>query len=98
MSQSSTFKKGTKIKYVYKEQRTIELIDKIDDVKNRLVKLEENSHPPVAWMDIITNLKHKVYVLIMKIKEMEGNPNGLRCNCKNSKRSNERKQSKDSTS
>ena len=85
MSQNNTFDKNTKIDYVYRENGT-KVIEK------RLDKLEANSHPPVTWMETITNLKHKLYVLIMKVKEMEEIiNNGLCCNCKKNKRNNERK-------
>ena len=40
-------------------------------------------HPPVEWQEKIADLKHKVYVLIMKMKEMEERINGLCGNCKN---------------
>ena len=88
MSQSNTFKKGTKVEYVYKENG-VKMIEK------RIKKLEELAHPPVKWQERITDLKHKVYVLIMKIREMEEIINDkLCCNCKDTKRNNERKQSK----
>ena len=88
MSQSNTFKKGSKVEYVYKENG-VKIIEK------RLKKLEELAHPPVELQDKITDLKHKLYVLIMKVKEMEGIINDrLCCNCKDTKGNNERKQSK----
>ena len=76
MSQSNTFKKGTKVKYVYRENG-------VKVIEERLSKLEEMAHPPVEWQEKIADLKHKVYVLIMKMKEMEERINGLCGNCKN---------------
>ena len=76
MSQNNTFKKGTKVKYVYRENG-------VKVIEERLDKLEEMAHPPVEWQEEITALKHKVYVLIMKMKEMEERIDGLCCNCKN---------------
>ena len=64
MSQSSTFKKGTKVKYVYRENG-------VKVIEERLAKLEEVVHPPVEWQKEIENLKHKIYVLIMKVKQLE---------------------------
>ena len=76
MSQSNTFKKGTKVKYVYRENG-------VKVIEERLSKLEEMAHPPVECQEKIADLKHKVYVLIMKMKEMEERINGLCGNCKN---------------
>jgi hypothetical protein len=75
MSQNNTFKKGTKVKYVYRENG-------VKVIEERLDKLEE-MHPPVEWQEKIADLKHKVYVLIMKVKEMEERIDGLCGNCKN---------------
>tara|TARA_R100000781_G_scaffold89004_1_gene54762 strand:+ start:651 stop:869 length:219 start_codon:yes stop_codon:yes gene_type:complete len=69
MSQSNTFKKGTKVQYNYREDGTKVL-------ESRLDKLEELAHPPVEWQKQIEDLKHKVYVLIMKVKQLEEKING----------------------
>ena len=80
MSQNNTFKKGTRVKYVYRENG-------VKVIEERLKKLEELAHPPVEWQEKIADLKHKVYVLIMKMKEMEDKINGgLCCNCKDMSR------------
>ena len=64
MSQNSTFKKGTNVKYVYRENG-------VKVIEERLAKLEDVLLPPVEWQKEIENLKHKIYVLIMKVKQLE---------------------------
>ena len=44
MSQSNTFKKGTKVKYVYRENG-------VKVIEERLSKLEEMAYPPVEWQE-----------------------------------------------
>tara|TARA_R110002051_G_scaffold297612_1_gene364073 strand:+ start:126 stop:383 length:258 start_codon:yes stop_codon:yes gene_type:complete len=85
MSQNNTFNKETEVKFVYRENG-------ISVLEKKVKRLEELAHPPVELQDEIENLKQKLYVLIMKVKEMEGIINGrLYCSCKNTKGNNERK-------
>ena len=47
MSQNNTFKKGTRVKYVYRE-------DGVRVLEERLDKLEELAHPPVELQKYAT--------------------------------------------